>query len=72
MGWSRGSTIFDDIIDALLEAEVDDSQREIIYTRLIDTFQSHDCDTLFECTKKDDVFDKTLKQIDADYYEDDC
>lgn len=72
MGWARGSSIFDDIIDSLIEAEVDDSQKEIIYARLIETFTSHDCDTLYECLQKDDVFDKVFKQIESDYYEEDC
>jgi hypothetical protein len=74
MGWSRGSTIFDDIIDSLIEADVDDEQRKLIYTKLIETFQDYDCDTLFECMKKDPIFDKVFKEIediDDSTYEDD-
>lgn len=71
MGWSSGSGIFDDIINALLEAEVDDEQRQIIYTKLIETFTYFDCDTLFECMGKDEVFDKVLKETDEDLYEED-
>lgn len=61
MGWSKGSGIFDEIIDCLVETEIDDDQREIIYNKLVEVFIDYDCDTLDECIGKDDVFDRVFR-----------
>lgn len=66
MGWSSGSEIFSEIIESLIEAEVEDSQRETIYNRLIEVFVDMDCDTLYECLDKDSVFDKCLNELYPD------
>lgn len=62
MSWSRGSGLFAEIIDALNDADVDDSQREKIYQHLIEAFEDLDCDTLDECVGEDPVFDKVFKE----------
>ncbi len=66
MSWSRGSGIFTEIIEALNDADVDDSQREKIYTSLIEIFEDFDCDTLDECLGDDPVFDRVFKQSTAE------
>lgn len=63
MGWSSGSSIFSEIIDCLLETDIDDDSRESIYNKLIEVFVDYDCDTLYECMKKDPVFDKCLNEL---------
>jgi hypothetical protein len=71
MSWSSGSLIFRDLINALNDAEVDDSVRSQIYEAMIQTFEDYDCDTLDECLGKDKIFDEVYKELNPEYFEDD-
>jgi hypothetical protein len=61
MSWKSGSDIFEQIIEALLDADVSKNQRIEIYQHLIETFIDHDCDTLYQLKGMDECFDQTLK-----------
>lgn len=70
MGWASGSSLFSDIIDAVVECEIDDETRKMLYEKLIPTFEDEDCDTLDECVGKDSMFDSvfyTLYPPNTDY-----
>lgn len=56
MGWSGGSSVFDEIIDVLRVEVSDPETRSRIYRRLIKVFEDHDCDTLGECCDADSAF----------------
>jgi len=71
MGWSTGSLIFSDLINALNDAEVEDQIRSQIYEVMIETFESYDCDTLDDCLGKDKMFDEVYKELNPGYFEDD-
>jgi len=58
MGWSTGSRIMGDIIEALMETVSDDQYRAEVYSTLIDIFENYDCDNLNECLEIDEVFDE--------------
>ena len=73
MSWASGSGLFSEIIEVLMEKVDDDSQREELYTSLIELFENHDCDTLDECQGVDSVFDSVWKELyptDEDTLED--
>jgi hypothetical protein len=63
MGWGSGSSLFNDLIDALNDADCDDAQRYAIYSKMVDAFTDHDWDTLDECVGKDDQYDKVFREI---------
>ena len=58
MGWTEGSDIMSEVIEALLQHVPDDEARNRIYTRLIPHFERHDWDTQDECRGLDPAFDK--------------
>lgn len=58
MGWSSGSRLMSDIIDAVYSNVRDKSARAKIYEILIPAFEDFDCDTLSECTDVDEEFDR--------------
>lgn len=73
MGFSRGSGLFEELINILVEVEVDSDQRKQIYEYMIDVFEDYDCDTLYELMGKDKVFDSIMnerKEDDLEDYED--
>lgn len=61
MTWKAGYIIFDKVIEALNNADVDDSLRKSIYEELIPAFEEEDCDSLEECVGVDKVFDSVWK-----------
>ena len=63
MGWSSGSSLFSDIIDAVVECEIDDETRKMLYEKLIPVFEDEDCDTLDECVGKDSMFDSVFHTL---------
>jgi hypothetical protein len=71
MSWGRGSELFSDVAEIIAENVVDDNVRKLIYMRLIESFQNHDCDTLDECTDIDPVLDKLLEALVDEDDEDD-
>lgn len=70
MGWNSGSRLFKELILSLNEAEVDENQREMIYTRMIEVFTDDDWDTPDECLDLDKVYDRVLKDIRPEVFED--
>lgn len=73
MSFSRGSELFEELINILNEVEVDSDQRKQIYEYMIDVFEDYDCDTLYELMGKDKVFDSIMnerKEDDLEEYED--
>lgn len=60
MGWSSGSSLFSDVAEIIADNVDDDARKLIMYKRLIESFQNHDCDTLDECTDIDPVLDTLL------------
>jgi len=63
MGWSSGSLLFSDVAEIIADNVDDDARKLIMYKRLIESFQNHDCDTLDECTDIDPVLDTLLEEI---------
>lgn len=60
MGWSSGSILMDEIIDAVNVTSLSESEKEFFYWRLIKSFKGFDCDTLSECV--DPIFVRALKR----------
>jgi len=71
MGWSSGSSLFSDVAEIIADNVDDDARKLIMYKRLIESFQNHDCDTLDECTDIDPVLDTLLEEIFESEEEDD-
>ena len=71
MGWASGSSLFSNIIEALVETDIDEDTRELIYEALIPCFEDRDCDTLMECIGEDKAFDRAYKNLNPDYDMDD-
>lgn len=73
MSWSSGSTIFSDIIHSIKESVPEYETRVEVYGKLIEIFENHDCDTLFECLEEDRAFDDAYFELhpDEDETEDD-
>jgi len=63
MSWKSGSSIFDEIINHLMETVDDDQLRKDIYSGLIEIFENHDCDTLYECQNQDEAFDEVWDEM---------
>ena len=70
MGWSSGSTLFNNIIVALIDADIDDDSRENVYRAIIPCFEDMDCDTLMECLGEDKIFDFVYKELNKEYFDD--
>jgi hypothetical protein len=71
MGWSSGSGLFDDVIEAVKEHVPDDAARKNIYAKLIGAFEEHDWDTEEECLGKDPMFDAALRERHPGLYDGD-
>jgi len=68
MGWASGSRLASELIEALAEIVDDDDVRQTFYSRMIEIFEDHDCDTLDECCGIDAAFDEAFDEyteIDA-------
>lgn len=49
MGWASGSELLERLI-TVVEDTVDDRLARVeIYKQMIDAFEDHDCDTVYEC-----------------------
>lgn len=70
MGWASGSALFSDLIDSLIEADVSDEQRKIVYDLMYDAFRDMDWDTVDESMEKDPVFDKVVREKEPDWFAD--
>jgi hypothetical protein len=63
MGWSSGSRLFGDIIDAVRPVVKDEAAREELYTKLIPAFEDQDWDTQDECLGMDPAYDAAIKKL---------
>lgn len=70
MGWASGSRLMSSIIEPLKKNVKDASVRQSVYEDLIRAFEDADCDTLMECEGEDKAFDKALKKLHPEWYED--
>lgn len=66
MGWSSGSSLFDDVIQILKDKVEDIPLREEIYMQMIPAFEGADCDTLDECMGRDIAFDSVFKKLNPE------
>jgi hypothetical protein len=57
MSWKSGGGIFYEIILTLKETVPEYQTRVDVYSKLIEIFKEHDCDTLYECLDEDLAFD---------------
>ena len=71
MSWKLGSTIMDNIIEALKDRIDDELVREEVYAALIEVFMDNDCENLDECYGMDSAFDSALDDASFDLDEDD-
>lgn len=69
MGWSSGSRLFNDVIDAMMNHVPDEESRQAVYVELINAFEDFDCDTLDECVGEDDAFDSAIKDVHPEWYD---
>ncbi len=66
MGWSTGSSLMRDIIKAVKVTSLPFFERKVLYTKLIDAFESQDWDTQDEATGLDKAFDAALQELYPD------
>lgn len=71
MGWNAGSLIMDDLINALIAADISDDQRKIIYEKIYESFRDMDWDTVDECLGVDFVFDNVVRSIEPEWFDED-
>jgi hypothetical protein len=73
MGWSSGSRLAAELIEAAKITINDEDEREAFYEQLIAAFEDEDCDTLDECVGHDDVFDRLWNRLypsEDDWFDD--
>lgn len=66
MGWASGSSLMNDVIQAI-RGHVPPGPRREIYGKLIDSFEDMDWDTQSECLGHDPVFDAALADRHPDW-----
>ena len=69
MGWSNGSSLMSDIIEAVKPRLAPKSFRQTVYEELIKAFEDYDCDTLDECHGMDTAFDAAMRKVHPEDYE---
>lgn len=62
MGWSSGTSLFEDLINTLMKNVHDDEDRKAIYLDMIEAFEAHDWDNLDECVGIDNVYDEIYEE----------
>jgi predicted NAD/FAD-binding protein len=70
MGWSSGSSLYDEVIATLQKHISDADTRRAIHREMIAAFEDYDCDTLCECEGQDPAFDAAVRELHPDHYED--
>lgn len=69
MGWSSGSVLMSNIIEAL-DNEIDDMDtKRRIYKTIIPAFENMDCDTLGECINESIEFKHAYAELNPDEFE---
>ena len=69
MGWANGSELFGSVIKALKKEIPDEKTRVRVYKKLILAFEDSDWDTQDECRGDDPAYDKALKALHPNWYE---
>lgn len=70
MGWSSGSLLMSEIIEAIQNNVDDDEVRTQIYAEIIEAFEDKDADTLDECLDEDPAFDEAYRELHPESDED--
>lgn len=63
MGWSGGSRLMTEIIEAFSNVKSSTEDAEQFYIKLIKSFEEDDCDNLDECLGEDVLFDMAYYSI---------
>ena len=66
MGWSNGSSILADVIEAIEEFASSDCDKVSMFERIIEVFEDADCDTTGECLAQSPAFDEAYARIHPD------
>jgi hypothetical protein len=69
MGWASGSSLFGKVIEAAQKHIPNPDARQAFYLSVIPAFDDHDWDTHSECEGVDEAFDKALRTLHPDWYE---
>lgn len=72
MGWSSGSSLMSEIINAAKEAIPNNGIRKAFYEKAIDAFEDEDWDTQDECIDMDEAFDEALKTLHPKWYKEEA
>jgi hypothetical protein len=71
MGWSSGSRLAINLIEAAKDTISNSDDRQEFYELMIDYFRDFDCDTLDECVGVDPAFDGVWQKLyPSDDYDD--
>ena len=70
MGWSSGSGLMADIIEAVEEYAHPDSDKVTMFAAMIEAFEGYDCDNLCECLGHSPNFDLAFERLNPEYAED--
>lgn len=60
-----------DVIEGLRKEKVPDDTRETLYRVLIPAMQDRDWDTETECMDDDEVYDKVLRSLHPEWFDED-
>ena len=63
MGWSNGSSILADVIEAIEEHAHPESDKVAMFEAIITAFEDADCDTTSECLAQSPSFDEAYERI---------
>ncbi len=70
MGWSSGSSILADVIEAIEEHASADCDKVGMFERIIEAFEDADCDTTGECLAQSPAFDEAYARLHPDESDD--
>lgn len=68
MGWSSGSSILSEVMQATFPHMKSKGRKEAAL-RLISYFEGEDCDTVMECMGDFPEFDEAMKELNPEYFE---
>lgn len=69
MGWASGSSVMRGIIEAAETSIYDLKIRCNFYKKVIEVLEQEDWDTQGECMEEDEAFDKALKELHPDWFD---
>lgn len=71
MSWKSGSGIASELVDTVEDLVANFNTRKEIYKRLIEVFEDHDCDTLYELVDDSAAFKDAYYEIHPGYLDED-